>query len=59
MKSPARRNNRKRDKNAVVFPVAAKGRWLPDDTTRPQTFADRRKVANRNACRCKVALETT
>jgi hypothetical protein len=28
-----------------------KNRWLPNDTTRPQTFADRKKVQDKKAAR--------
>jgi hypothetical protein len=45
------RRNRKRSKDAVVFPTAAKGRWVPSENTRAQTFANRKAVANKNACR--------
>lgn len=48
-------NRRNRKKAQTSFPAAAKGRWLPDDTTRARTFADRRKVASKRACRGKVA----
>lgn len=52
MKKPARRR-----KDAIRFPTHAKDRWMPNDTTRPQTFQDRRKVASKTACRGKVALD--
>lgn len=52
MKSTTRRNGKS---TKVAFPAAGKGRWLPDDTTRPQVFADKRKVADKRACRGKVA----
>lgn len=54
MSKPNRRN-RKRSSDAVPFPTAAKGRWNPQENTRSQTFANRKAVANRNACRGKVA----
>lgn len=53
MKATTRRNQ----KNTRVFPTHAKDRWLPNDTTRPQTFADRRKVADKRACRGKISLD--
>lgn len=49
MNKPARTR-----KNAVRFPTHAKDRWMPNDTTRPQTFADRRKVADKRACRGRI-----
>jgi hypothetical protein len=56
--SGAMKNNRrpqKSKKSPTAFPTAAKGRWLPDDTTRPVSFPDRRAVASKKACRGKVA----
>ena len=52
MKKPARTR-----KDAIRFPTHAKDRWMPNDTTRPQTFADRRKVADKRACRGKVTCD--
>lgn len=54
MKSTTRRNGKSTQSR---FPKAGAGRWLPDDTTRPQTFADRKRVANKNACRGKVRFD--
>ncbi len=51
MKSTTRRNRKGRTSSA---PTVGKARWLPGDNTRPQTFADRRKVANKAACRGRV-----
>jgi hypothetical protein len=51
------RRNRKRSADAVVFPVAAKGRWNPNDNTRSQTYADKRAVARKSACRGKFAQD--
>ncbi len=53
MKSTTRRNRGKRP--ASLAPTAGKARWNPCDNTRAQTFADRRKVADKRACRGKVA----
>lgn len=52
MKSTTRRNGRS-TKSATS--TAGKARWLPIENTRPQTFADRRAVANKRACRGKVS----
>jgi hypothetical protein len=49
------RRNRKRPADAPVFPTAAKGRWNPNENTRAQTYADRRKVADKRACRDRSA----
>jgi hypothetical protein len=52
MKSTTRRNRKGRTSSVST---AGKGRWLPTETTRPTTFADRRAVASKKACRGKVA----
>jgi hypothetical protein len=49
MKKPARTR-----KDAIRFPTHAKDRWMPNDTTRPVTFPDRKAVASKKACRGKV-----
>lgn len=41
----------KKRKKKLTQQFKTPDRWLPNDTTRPQTFADRSKVANKNACR--------
>lgn len=52
MKSTTRRNRKGTTASASK---AGKARWLPTENTRPQTFADRRAVQNKRACRGKVA----
>lgn len=52
MKSTTRRNGRSTKSSTSTV---GKARWLPTENTRPQTFADRRAVANKRACRGKVA----
>lgn len=54
MKATTRRNGKS---TQTVFPKAAKGRWLPDDTTRPRIFADRKAVGNKRACRGPIAFD--
>lgn len=51
MKKPNRRNQKsaKADRRFVTA-----GRWLPTDNTRPTVFADKRKTANKAACRGRV-----
>lgn len=49
------RRNRKRPADAIEFPAAMKGRWNPNENTRSQTYADKRAVADKRACRGKVA----
>lgn len=51
MKATTRRNRSTKS----TASTAGKARWLPSENTRPQTFADRRAVANKRACRGKVA----
>jgi len=52
MKSTTRRNTKGRTSSV---PTKGKARWLPTENTRPTTFADRRAVASKMACRGKVA----
>lgn len=52
MKSTTRRNRKGTTSSASK---AGKARWLPTKNTRAQTFADRRAVASKRACRGKVA----
>jgi hypothetical protein len=54
MKSTTRRNRKGRTSSVSTV---GKARWLPTENTRPQTFADRRKVANKKACRGRLALD--
>jgi hypothetical protein len=49
----ANRRNRRASKPSA--PTVGKARWLPTENTRPQTFAARKAVANKRACRGKVA----
>lgn len=51
MKSTTRRN---RSTKSAISKVG-KARWLPTENTRAATFADRRAVASKRACRGKVA----
>jgi hypothetical protein len=50
-------NRRNRRNTETRFPTAVKDRWLPNDNTRAATFADRRAVASKRACRGKVAWD--
>lgn len=50
-------NRRNRKSTETRFPTAVKARWMPNDNTRAVTFADRRKVADKRACRGKVAWD--
>jgi hypothetical protein len=51
------KSNRRNQKNTKIFPTSAKDRWLPNDNTRVATFADRKRVANKRACRGKVVVD--
>lgn len=42
----SKKKNKKKSLTQIL-----KNRWLPNDTTRPQTFADRKKVADKQAAR--------
>ncbi len=55
MKSTTRRNRGKR--SVPLAPTAGKARWNPCDNTRAQTFADRRAVADKRACRGKMSQD--
>lgn len=53
MKSITRRHNKPKTQTIT----AGKARWMPNDNTRAQTFADRRAVANKRACRVRVSFD--
>lgn len=55
--SKSNRRNRKRSADAIPFPTPMKGRWDPQENTRSQTFADRKAVARKSACRGKFTQD--
>jgi hypothetical protein len=54
MKSTTRRNQKGRTASASTV---GKARWLPTENTRARTFADRKAVASKRACRGKVSFD--
>jgi hypothetical protein len=54
MKSTTRRNRKGTTSSASK---AGKARWLPTQNTRAATFADRRALASKRACRGRVASD--